>query len=146
MNHSGCRRMTKLLCIFWNYPSVTRIYWNGWCMGANWGVGGGGGWGGWGGGGGLVVVVVVVVVVVGGGGGGRGAMRWVTNATRDQWDGGPMTCTPTPMYPHGHVQDVMPRSQMHPGEFPMYSRWVFWRHRPAAVGCPAGRRMKFRHR
>ena len=25
MNHSGCRRMTKLLCIFWNYPSVTRI-------------------------------------------------------------------------------------------------------------------------
>ena len=36
----------------------------------------------------------------------------------------------------------MPRSQMHPDEFPMCSRWVFWRNRPAALGCPAGRRAK----
>ena len=36
----------------------------------------------------------------------------------------------------------MPRSQMHPDEFPMCSRWVFWRNRPAALGCPAGRRVK----
>ena len=35
---------------------------------------------------------------------------------------------------------------MHPDEFPMYSRWVFWRHRPATGGCPAGCRIKFRHR
>ena len=40
----------------------------------------------------------------------------------------------------------MPRSQMHPDEFPMCSRWVFWRNRPAALGCPAGRRVKIRRR
>ena len=36
---------------------------------------------------------------------------------------------------------LMPRSQMHPDEFPMCSRWVFWQNRPAALGCPAGRRV-----
>ena len=35
---------------------------------------------------------------------------------------------------------------MHPDEFPMCSRWVFWRNRPAALGCPAGRRVKIRRR
>ena len=29
---------------------------------------------------------------------------------------------------------------------PMCSRWVFWRNRPAALGCPAGRRVKIRRR
>ena len=176
MNHSGCRRMTKLLCIFWNYPSVTRII----EMGGAWVLIGGlmrrgtnelganefkqscGVW--------LLLGPIKwgtnemgdlwvgdpircgtnglgsASVLTGDQWEGGGAMRWVTNETRDQWDGEPMTCTPTPMYPHGHVQDVMPRSQMHPDEFPMYSQWVFWRHRPAVGGCPVGRRMKFRHR
>ena len=44
------------------------------------------------------------------------------------------------------LPQVMPRSQMHPDEFPMCSRWVFWRNRPAALGCPAGRRVKIRRR
>ena len=35
---------------------------------------------------------------------------------------------------------------MHPDEFPMCSLWVFWRNRPADLGCPAGRRVKIRRR